>query len=138
MSKPRLFVFGDSWSFNYFSKNHKKYKPHFGSECIKKYASLHNYFGHWTDHMENFYDVYSYGFGAASNEQIIYQLGNLPDYKNGDRMLIIFSSPERFTWYESKKEKTIVSSALIENILTMETIPNICKEFTLVISKNLS
>jgi len=132
MKKDRLFVFGDSWAYNYFSdkdKTNLNYKLHFGSECIKKYASLHNYFGHWIDHMENFYDVYSYGFGAASNEQIIYQLGNLPDYKDGDRMLIIFSSPERFIWYESNKEKTIVSSALIENILTMETIPNICKEF---------
>lgn len=115
MSKPRLFVFGDSWAFNYFSKNHRKYKPHFGSQHIKKYAEVYNHFGHWIDHMENFYDVYSYGVGAATNEEIIHQIGNLNNYSytQGDRVIVIFTTPERLNIINNKKMYGIASAGLL-------------------------
>lgn len=120
MSKPRLFVFGDSWAFNYFSKESMINStlnipnwpvPHFGSECIKGYSIKYNYFGHWIDHMEFFYDVYSYAIPASPNEQIIYQIGNLPKYKDGDRIIVIFAPPERFTWVRDNRVKGLVPHA---------------------------
>jgi hypothetical protein len=50
--------------------------------------------------MSNFFDVYSYGIGAATIDQIILQLGNLRkyEYRDGDRIVIIFSCPHRFNW----------------------------------------
>lgn len=116
MIKPRLFVFGDSWAFNYFSKSENLIgaTPHFGSGEVRSYVEHYNYFGHWIDHMQTFYDVYSYGQGAASNEQIIYQLGNLPEYKEGDRIVMIFAPPERFTW---------VHNNIIKNLAPYSNIP---------------
>lgn len=124
MKKPRLFVFGDSWAFNYFSKEIKiktqskqprNVVPHFGHDCVKGYAIKYNYFGHWIDHMEYFYEVYSYAIGGASNEQIIYQIGNLPEYKNGDRIIIIFAPPERFTWICDNTIKTLTPNGYLYN-----------------------
>jgi hypothetical protein len=118
MNKPRLFIFGDSWAFNYFSKTNKQYLkilPHFGNSCVENFASRYNYFGHWIDHIEYFYEVYSYGFGSASNEQIIYQIGNLPKYKKGDRIIIIFTTPERFMWVYDKKIITMLAAGSIKD-----------------------
>jgi hypothetical protein len=71
--KSRLFVFGDSWANNYFAKKNNLIdeKPYLTNESIKLYSEYHNNFGHWIDHMNFFYDVYSYGVGAATNEQTI-------------------------------------------------------------------
>jgi hypothetical protein len=112
MSKPRLFIFGDSWAFNYFSKTNKDcptLTPHFGNPCVENFASRYDYFGHWIDHIESFYDVYSYAVGGSCNEQIIYQFGNLPEYKPGDRIISIFTTPERFTWIYDKKTSTALA-----------------------------
>lgn len=95
--KPRLFVFGDSWAFNYFKNP--------WDDELKKFSENYEYFGHWIDHMNLFYDVISFAKGGSSNEEIIYQLSNLPEYQDGDRILIIFAPPGRFSWIENKKQK---------------------------------
>ena len=85
--KSRLFVFGDSWSLDYFKE------PYLNSKEIKRYSKFYNEFGHWTNHMEKFFQVQNFSEGASSIENIIYQLGNLPDFEDGDRIIIIFGSP---------------------------------------------
>ncbi len=113
--KNRLFVFGDSWAINYFSKTNDLVdcKPFFNTKEVESYVSHYNYFGHWIDHMKNFYDVYSYAMGGVSNEQIIYQLGNLPEYHEGDRMIIMFTGVERYVWIHNKFKYTFCLGSLM-------------------------
>ncbi len=96
--KPRLFVFGDSWSLDYFKE------PYLNSKEVKRYSKFYNEFGHWTNHMEKFFQVQNFSEGASSIENIIYQLGNLPDFEDGDRIVIIFGSPGRFIWIENEED----------------------------------
>lgn len=113
MNKDRLFVFGDSWASNYLSNDINDipsesskfaFRGRFiGSKDVKKYAHDCNYYGHWIDHMREFYEVISYAQAGACNEQIIYQLGNLPQYKKGDRFIMILTDISRYSWvYDSK------------------------------------
>lgn len=120
--KNRLFIFGDSTAFNYFSKKHETHLPYMGNKNIRKFAEHYNNFGHWIDHMNHFYDVYSYAKGGASNEQIIYQLGNLPDYINGDRVVIIFSNPSRFRWVMDKRVYGLAPNGIYRNFMPKESI----------------
>lgn len=69
--KNRLFCLGDS-----FVKWH-----------LPKY--------HWTDYLSNHYDVIKLGKPGADNYSIIFQLGNLPEYKEGDRIVFVFTAPGR-------------------------------------------
>lgn len=107
----RLFIFGDSWANNYLSHSTLPY-PFLHNKDVKKYAIGVNYWGHWSDHLSYFYNVNSYGVGGASFEQIIYQLGNLPIFRTGDRIVIILGVPERFTWYKSH----LVSNVNFKNL----------------------
>lgn len=114
--KNRLFVFGDSWANNYFSpinENGQNGITFLGSEDVKKYASYYNYFGHWIDHLSNYYDITSFAEGGCSNEQIIYQLSNLPNYNDGDRIIIIITTTERYTWHHGETVYSFVSSGNI-------------------------
>ena len=125
MNKHRLFVFGDSWAFNYFSKKNKlfpKSTPFMGNRNIEKFTTYYNNFGHWIDHISHFYNVYSYAIGSASNEQIIYQLGNLPEYISGDRIVMIFASPSRFRWILDKKVYGLTPHGLYHNFIPKESI----------------
>ena len=120
MDKKRLFVFGDSWATNYFSKTNDlvNCKPFFNTKEVESYVSYYDYFGHWIDHMKNFFDVYSYAMGGVSNEQIIYQVGNLPSYQEGDRIIIIFTGVERYVWVHDKFKYTFcVGSLMTEKII---------------------
>ena len=69
--KPRLFCFGDS----------------FVDWHIPKY--------HWTYYLSKHYEVHKHGKLGADNYSIIFQLGNLDEYKDGDRILIVFTDPGR-------------------------------------------
>lgn len=113
--KNRLFVFGDSWATNYFSKTNDlvNCKPFFNTKEVESYANYYNYFGHWIDHMKNFYDVFSYAMGGVSNEQIIYQVGNLPEYKEGDRIIIMFTGVERYVWIHDNFKYTFCMGSLM-------------------------
>lgn len=69
--KNRLFCFGDS----------------FVDYDIPKY--------HWTYYMAQHYELIKLGVRGADNNSIIFQLGDLPEFKVGDRVLIIFTDPGR-------------------------------------------
>jgi hypothetical protein len=51
---------------------------------------------HWTDYLSNHYNVIKFGKFGADNHSILYQTGNIPNYTNGDRIIIVFTSPSRF------------------------------------------
>ena len=63
-SKPRLFICGDS----------------FVDWDIPTY--------HWTDYLKEHYDVIILGERGSDNISIIFQLGDLPQYKDGDRIIM--------------------------------------------------
>jgi hypothetical protein len=69
--KHRLFCFGDS----------------FVDYDIPKY--------HWTYYMSHHYELIKLGVRGADNNSIIFQLGDLPEYKDGDRLLVYWSDPAR-------------------------------------------
>ena len=110
----RLFVFGDSWAFNYFAKeqiHRPELKPNFGQSDVMSFAKSLNYIGHWTDYLQNDYDIYNYGEGGCTIEDVIHQLGYLDEYKEGDRIVIIFPNPERFMWIVKRGNNRIRLSA---------------------------
>jgi hypothetical protein len=51
---------------------------------------------HWTDYLSNHYNVIKLGKFGSDNHSIIYQTGLIPEYKNGDRLIIVFTAPGRF------------------------------------------
>ena len=69
--KPRLFCFGDS----------------FVDYHLPKY--------HWTYYMSYHYELIKLGVRGADNNSIIFQLGDLPEFQSGDRVLIVFTEPGR-------------------------------------------
>ena len=81
--KPRLFCFGDS----------------FVDWHLPKF--------HWTYYFKNHYEVYKHGKLGADNYSILFQLGNLPEYKEGDRVIIVFTEPGRLPrrFYGERKDK---------------------------------
>ena len=73
MNKPRLFICGDSWTqYDYYPS-----------------------FQRWPSYLETHYQVYNFGMVNMDNISIIYQLGNLPKFKKGDRLIIVFTEPSR-------------------------------------------
>jgi len=112
MNKPRLFVFGDSIATNYFSTSPEVVKDtnlHLGSKDVYEYAKEHNFYGHWLDLFGEHYEVTSYARGGVSIEETIYQLGDLPQYKKGDRMIIIITTAERYRWFYNDTTQDFVS-----------------------------
>jgi len=69
--KPRLFCFGDS----------------FVDFDIPKY--------HWTYYLSHHYEFYKFAVRGSDNNSIIFQLGDLPEFEDGDRVLIMFTEPGR-------------------------------------------
>lgn len=119
----RLFVFGDSWAVNYFagtSKDRIDLIPHLNSDMVFGFSKEIDYYGHWTDYISHFYDVYNFAEGGCSNEDIIHQLGFLPSFEEGDRIVIIFTHPSRFQWMIESKRKTLINSHLWRDNLTRE------------------
>jgi len=71
MPKPRLFICGDSF--------------------VDWDIPTH----HWTDYLKEHYDVIILGERGSDNIAIMLQLGNLPPYKDGDRIIIYWTDPAR-------------------------------------------
>lgn len=94
----RVFVVGDSWANNYLDPNTLPH-PFLNSKEVRKYAIGVNHWGHWLNHLSSFFEVHSFAIGGSSFEQIIYQLGNLPPFEKGDKLIMLFGIPDRFTWY---------------------------------------
>ncbi len=51
---------------------------------------------HWIDYLSNHYNVIKLGKYGSDNHSIIYQTGSIPKYKDGDRIVIVFTAPGRF------------------------------------------
>lgn len=69
--KNRLFIIGDSWVFWPFPNNH------------------------WSYYLDKFYKVYKFGDKGLNNSSIVENIGSLPDYEDGDRLIIVFTDPTR-------------------------------------------
>lgn len=52
---------------------------------------------HLEDYLKLHFNVYNFSYGGVSNVDIIYQFSNLPQYRPGDRIAVIWTSPLRFT-----------------------------------------
>lgn len=72
-TKPRLFIFGDS--FAQWPKPEKEYR--------------------WPTLMEEHYEVHNFAIPGTDNSHIIYQFANLPEYRRGDRIVIVLTEVSR-------------------------------------------
>jgi hypothetical protein len=130
--KKRLFVFGDSWCFNYFTKTPNEFysgtKSFFGLSHVESYVNYYDNFGHWLDYMETFFEVISYGLGGVSNEQIIWQLSNLPEYVEGDRIIIIFTGAERYMWTHGDRRYTFASGSRLPEMVLEKKYLNLFRQ----------
>ena len=50
---------------------------------------------HWTYYLSKHFDVSKFGKYGADNNTILFQLGSLPKYQEGDRIVIVFTEPGR-------------------------------------------
>lgn len=114
----RIFLFGDSFTDNLFKvqyesiercKSDEKLKPWIYSNEITKYLLKlneldSNYNAKWFDDWlkEWGYEVYNFGKGSCTIEDILYQIGNLKNfnYEEGDRIIINWTHPSRFNWID--------------------------------------
>lgn len=107
----RLFVFGDSWAFNYFKKEKNPLRPDLLPNCgkndVKSFVKSFDYYGHWTDYISNYYDVFNYAETGCSIESVIYQFGYLEEYVYGDRIVVIFPNNERFNWILNNQKSSL-------------------------------
>lgn len=64
---------------------------------------------HWTYYLEKHFEVVYLGKRGADNYSILFQLGNLDDYREGDRILIVFTNPGRLPsrYHGERKEEYI-------------------------------
>jgi hypothetical protein len=97
----RIFVLGDSFSHNLYEIVY---------EDNDKSSEIYNYLKElqskgidkalwFTDHLTNWgYEVYNYGVGGCTNEHILYQFSKLPEFREGDRIIINWTHPSRFNW----------------------------------------
>lgn len=85
--KSRLFILGDSFVDWFAPKNH------------------------WTVYLQEHYEVFKFGQYGADNYTILSQLGQVPDFIEGDRLIIVFSEPGRLPrrYYGERKKKWIPS-----------------------------
>jgi hypothetical protein len=60
---------------------------------------------HWTDYLKEHYDVIILGERGSDNISILFQLGNLPEYKDGDRIIVYWSDPSRIQQLYKGKQK---------------------------------
>lgn len=93
-TKNRLFIAGDSWGFNLFQE------PNWVLNNLPK--DIEKRPSHFTEYLEKHYEVINFAFGAVSNTEIIYQLGNLPNLEHGDRLIIILTHHTRFNIWDKE------------------------------------
>jgi len=51
---------------------------------------------HWIDYLSNHYNIIKLGRYGSDNHSILYQMGLINDYLNGDRVVVVFTAPGRF------------------------------------------
>lgn len=93
LSSPRLFIVGDSWGVNFFAE----------PEWIKNLKGESKWKDrpyHVVEYLTQHYEVHNFCRGAAGNTEIVFQLGRLPDFKAGDRLIVILSAFPRFRLWD--------------------------------------
>lgn len=131
--KPRLFILGDSFAFNYFSETSSVHRPELlgkflGHKDVEAFVKKHNYFGHWSDYLKEFYEVFNYAEPGCSNEDITHQLAFIPEYEINDRLVIIFSNAARYNWFNEKYGRRAITIGSIWQTLHDKTTCNILNE----------
>jgi len=124
----RLYVLGDSYAenlYNYgkFSKQHPYNSESTSRDRMLKYYNLLNenniFEMKWfTDWLIDFgYEVFNFGEGGCSIDETFYQFAHMDaNFKEGDRIILWVTNPERFLWVKDDGWK---SSALVkDNIYT--------------------
>ena len=109
MRKNRLYVLGDSFAANLFKEPWLKEGTEI-YEYKKYFESQHNTdLLWWTDYIEKWsnYEVFNFGIGGCSMEDILLQLSNVGEYQEGDRMVIHLTTPLRFKYYMDHYYATI-------------------------------
>lgn len=88
----KLYLLGDSWSFNYF-RNPTVFGQSF-KDALKHHGKIPY---HIEDYLNQHYDVVNLGFGGISNVDIIYQFSEIQSYQPGDKLIVMWTSPVRST-----------------------------------------
>ena len=62
---------------------------------------------HWTYYLSKHFEITKFGKAGADNYSILYQLGKLPEYKEGDRIIIVFTASGRIIrrYYGDRHDK---------------------------------
>jgi hypothetical protein len=125
----KIFLLGDSFTCNLFKEKYDAIEESkinknrldwildspIGQYLLKLNELDINYTAKWFDDWlkEWGYDVYNFGKGACSIEDIIYQFSKIKnfDYNEGDRIIINWTHPSRFNWItQSKKNVRYIHS----------------------------
>jgi hypothetical protein len=117
----RIFLFGDSFTFNLYERARGVKEPGVSERPILKYMDLLTKELnpdplHFSDYLKKFgYDVYNYGGNGISIYSIIYYFKALADFKfkEGDRIIVNLTSFSRFDLIDDKGEN---HTAVCENV----------------------
>ena len=117
MTKPRLYVLGDSFAANLFKEPWLKK----GTEIYDYKIDFETEFGvdlkWWTEYIEEWsnYEVINLGIGGCTYEDIYYQFGDIDEYREGDRLIVHWTNPYRFNFYNNKSA-TAANPDYIDNL----------------------
>lgn len=105
----RIFVLGDSFADNLFKIAYESIYSGNTDQIINYVRKLDEHGidkALWfTDWLEKWgYEVINLGKGGSSNEDIYYQFSKLDDFREGDRMIVWWTSINRFIWFNEYGE----------------------------------
>jgi hypothetical protein len=115
----RIFVLGDSFAQNLFKEAYDSTYTGNTAQIINYVRKL-NELGidkamWFTDWLEKWgYEVINLGKGGSSNEDIYYQFNKLDEFKEGDRMVIWWTSINRFIWFNERGETWVKGHSVNE------------------------
>jgi hypothetical protein len=87
----------------------------FGDSFIDWYVPKY----HWTYYLSKHYEVIKHGKAGADNHSILFQMGRLPEFIEGDRIIIVFTEPGRLPrrYYGKRREVFITHQIYVTKIL---------------------
>ena len=112
----RIFLLGDSFTYNLFEKEFEKIVNNKIAPCDYEYIMfkyVKQFYEkekkppfHFSDWLKEWgYDVYNFAKGGASLDEIIHQFGNIPlDYEEGDRIILNLTHYSRFMWFTEENK----------------------------------
>lgn len=104
MGKPRLYILGDSFAANLFKEPWLKNGTEIFDYKIEFESAHKNELKWWTDYLQEWsnYEVINLGMGGCSYEDIYYQFSEIDEYREGDRLIVHWTNPYRFNYYNNK------------------------------------